>query len=166
VRATETTSPRRVLVVTNETVASEVLHDALAARAAEAGTEGLVVAPALNTRLRHWLSDEDDARLAASRRLEHCLLQLAHQGIPATGHVGDGDPLLAISDALQRFGADEVVIATHANDGCNWLARDLVPRTLARFGLPVVHVVADSSNGFVADARGRRLEPAAALLAA
>src|SRR3954466_10034690 len=52
--------PRRVLVISNETVEAEILRDTIAARADR--TQVLVVAPALNTRLRHWLSDKDPAR--------------------------------------------------------------------------------------------------------
>ena len=58
--------PRRVLVISNETVEADILHDTLVAHAD--ATEVVVVAPALNTRLRHWLSDEDPARLARLRR--------------------------------------------------------------------------------------------------
>src|SRR3954451_20014339 len=66
--------PRRVLVISNETVEAEILRDTIAARADR--TQVLVVAPALNTRLRHWLSDEDPARRAAERRLGGALAGL------------------------------------------------------------------------------------------
>src|SRR4051795_12841334 len=55
--------PRRVLVISNETVEAEILRDTIAARADR--TQVLVVAPALNTRLRHLLSDEEPGRRAA-----------------------------------------------------------------------------------------------------
>ena len=70
--------PRRVLVISNETVEADILHDTLVAHAD--ATEVVVVAPALNTRLRHWLSDEDPARHAAERRLAGCLKALADAG--------------------------------------------------------------------------------------
>jgi hypothetical protein len=38
--------------------------------------EVLVVAPAVNSRLRHWLSDEDGARRRAARRADACVEQL------------------------------------------------------------------------------------------
>lgn len=133
----------RVLVVTNETAAGGELHDALRDRAGEPGAEILVVAPALNSRLRHWMSDTDPARRNAEVRLERCLAQLSDAGLQASGRVGDADPLQAIEDALAVFAADEIVISTHPEGRSNWLARDLVGRARARFGVPVVHIVVD-----------------------
>ena len=134
---------RRLLVVANETVEGEALHDAIRARAAARGSEVLVVAPALNTRLRHWMSDSDGAHRAADQRLAGCLARLREAGVRAAGHVGDADPIRAIEDALRAFPADEIVIGTHPEERSNWLARDLVGRTCAVYGLPVVHVVVD-----------------------
>jgi hypothetical protein len=104
---------RRVLVVANETIGGAELMEAIRARAAGEATEVLVVAPALNSRLRHWISDEDRARREAGLRLGACLQELGHQGIEANGWVGDADPLLSITDTLHLFSVDEIVIATH-----------------------------------------------------
>ena len=133
--------PRRVLVISNETVEAEILRETIAARAS--ATQVLVVAPALNTRLRHWLSDEDPARRAAERRLSGALAGLRAAGVDVDGWVGDADPLLAIEDALAIFPADELLIATHPEARSNWLAHDLVGRACARFSLPVLHLVVD-----------------------
>jgi hypothetical protein len=133
---------KRVLVVANETVDGDVLQEAVRARAGE-GSQVLVLAPALNSRLRYWTSDEDAARAAAARRLRHCLDRLHRAGLDARGVVSDADPLLAIGDALHVFPADEIVIATHPERRSHWLARRVVDRTRARFGLPVLHVVVD-----------------------
>jgi hypothetical protein len=130
---------RRVLVVANETVEADVLRDTLAANAGV--SEVVVVAPALNSRLRHWTSDEDAARAAAEARVARCLAQLAELGVRSDGWVGDADPLVAIEDALVVFDADELLIATHPEERSNWLAHDLVARACARFSLPVVHLV-------------------------
>src|SRR6478736_4481572 len=51
----------------------------------------LVVCPALNSPLRHWASDEDDARRAAQERLERSLESMRAAGIDADGQIGDGD---------------------------------------------------------------------------
>jgi hypothetical protein len=133
--------PRRVLVISNETVEAEILRDTIAARADR--TQVLVVASALNTRLRHWLSDEDPARRAADRRLAGALAGLRAAGVDVDGWVGDADPLMAIEDALATFAADELLIATHPEARSNWLAHDLVGRACARFSLPVLHLVVD-----------------------
>ena len=105
------------------------------------------MAPALNSRLRHWVSDEDDARGAAEERLRRCLERLRSDGIATSGSVGDADPIQAIVDALHRFRADAIVIATHPPGRSNWLARDLVARVRRRFDRPVVHVVVDAAHG-------------------
>lgn len=94
----------------------------------------LVVAPALNSRLRRWASDEDRARRLAARRLQAYLDRLERGGIQAEGRVGDADPLLAIADALVSFPADEIVIAASAN--ALPLAEKLVSGARKRFSVP------------------------------
>ena len=58
-----------VLVVANETIEGVELVDAIGIGGDRKTTEVLVVAPALNSRLRHWISDEDRARREAALRL-------------------------------------------------------------------------------------------------
>jgi GABA permease len=138
-------SAHRILVVANETVAGPELHDAIVACKNDASTlDVLVISPALNSRLRHWLSDDDGARRAAETRLRSCLEQLERVGIAAEGRVGDANPLQAVEDALNGFDADELVIATHPRGRSHWLQRDLIRRARTRFPQPVVHVVVDS----------------------
>lgn len=131
---------KRVLVVANETVEGDVLHEAIGATGA---AEVHVVSPALNSQLRHWLSDEDEAHRSSEDRLAACLERLRNAGVDARGSVGDGDPLQALSDALRFFPADEIVIATYPEGRSHWLARNLVERAQSCFGQPVVHVVVD-----------------------
>lgn len=85
----------------NEIVSTRALHAALGRGERDRrGVHVLVVAPALNTWLRHWSSDEDGARDRAATRLETCLAQLARGGVRAEGFVGDPDPLRAVAGAL------------------------------------------------------------------
>jgi hypothetical protein len=142
-RRAGTPTGRRILVISNETVTGTVLHEAIRFRAKNVGGEVLVVAPALNSRLRHWMSDVDAARRGAEERLEASLKRLKAAGIVAHGQIGDGDPLQAIADALSVFRADEIIIATHPEERSHWLARDLVGRARARFAQPVLHIVVD-----------------------
>jgi hypothetical protein len=128
-----------VLVIANETLTSQAVHDAITAH--NNATSFLLVAPALNTRLRHWTSDDDRARAAAAQRLDCCIDTFDSRGLQVDGWVGDADPLQAVSDALVVFPADELIIATHPEHRSNWLAHDLVRRARLRFGLPVVHLV-------------------------
>ena len=130
---------RRILVIANETLGGAALHETVAASARD-GCEVLVVAPALNQRLRHWLSDSDEARRRASKRLHACLAALESAEVDANGMIGDADPLQAALDALALFPADEIVVATHPEGRSNWLARGLVERLGERCDLPVLHV--------------------------
>src|SRR5256885_17058977 len=52
----------RVLVIANETVGGAQLLDTIRSRIADREARVLVVCPALNSPLRHWASDEDEAR--------------------------------------------------------------------------------------------------------
>jgi len=124
---------RRILLIANETVEARALEEVSRGRSVEV----LVIAPALNSRLRHWISDEDDARRTAGLRLGRCLQLLGARGIAANGSVGDADPLLAIGDALHFFDADEIVIATRTNGNSHRFERDLVHRARARYSRPV-----------------------------
>jgi GABA permease len=134
-----------ILVIANETIGSDALHDAVRAAAAELGSARVaIVAPALNSRVRHWTSDEAEARRAAEQRLRGCLDGLRSAGVTAEGWVGDADPLQAIADALAIFDADEMIIATHPTERSNWLERDLVRRARSRFRGPIAHITADS----------------------
>jgi hypothetical protein len=134
---------RRILVVANETVAGRKLREAIKA-AAEAGHANvLVVSPALNTPLKHWASDEDQARAAAEERLRRSIAELERLGISARGEVGDADPVQAIEDALRTFGADQIIISTHPEGRSNWLERGVVSSARERFAVPLTHVVVD-----------------------
>lgn len=132
--------PTHLLVVANRTCPCPGLLEEVGRRA-DADTEVLVVSPALNGRLRHWVSDTDEAIEGARERLQVALELLAELGVRADGEIGDADPLIAIDDALARFPADALVISTHPAPHSNWLERDLVERATERFALPVTHVV-------------------------
>jgi hypothetical protein len=141
--ATVPENVRRILVVANETVGGDELFAVITERSAGVDEEVLVVCPALNSPLRHWVSDEDAARAEAQRRLDATLGRLEAAGVEARGVVGDGDPLQAMDDALRMFGADEIVISTHPAGRSNWLERGVVTGARERFDVPIRHVVVD-----------------------
>lgn len=114
-----------LLIVALDTAIPAVVPDA----------EILVIVPALNSRLRHWLSDEDAARRRAAERVAAIVDRLERTGAHAEGRVGDADPLLAIADALPTFPADEILIAAQPERSTR-LADELVTRARNRFGLP------------------------------
>jgi hypothetical protein len=134
---------RRILVVANETVGGRALLTEIKRRAEGARTSVLVVTPALNTPIKHWTSDEDEARAAAQERLDKSLRAIRDAGIEAKGEVGDGDPLQAIEDALRTFAPDELIISTHPEGRSHWLERGVVAGARERFAMPVTHVVVD-----------------------
>ncbi len=132
---------QRLIVVANRTCPcpglADEIHDRLDGRPGRVH----VVAPALNRRLRHWLSDSDEAVRQASERLAVAVELLRHAGISGSGEVGDADPLLAVEDALVLFPADGVLISTWPAGLSNWLEKDLLGRARERFSIPVDHVV-------------------------
>ena len=70
-----------LLIVANETVEGSALVDTVRDIALSTDAEVLVVAPALNSRLRHYMSDSDGARHAAEQRLAGCLARLRDAGV-------------------------------------------------------------------------------------
>jgi hypothetical protein len=134
---------RRILVVANETVGGHTLRSMILERSLDVREEVLVVTPALNSPLKHWVSDEDGARAAAQERLDASLAKLSAAGVQARGEVGDGDPLQAIEDALRTFGADEIILSTHPEGRSHWLERGVVQKARERFAVPITHVVVD-----------------------
>jgi GABA permease len=136
-------SERRVLVIANETVGGQELLSAISTLALSERTQFLVVCPALNSRLKTFTSDEDPAREAAQQRLDETLARLASVGIEASGEVGDGDPLVAVDDAVRTFGPNEIVLSTHPPGRSNWLERGVVESVRTHYDVPVTHVVVD-----------------------
>src|SRR5215216_7147265 len=149
-----TEGDRRILVIANRTCPCPTLADDVARRASAAATDVFVVAPALNSRLRHWVSDVDAALARAHERLDRAITALRQRGLIARGEIGDADPLLAIADALASFPADEIVIATLPAGRSNWIERGLVEKATARFAIPIAHLV--SSYDLVEDAVSTR----------
>jgi len=111
-----------------------------------------VIAPAVNSRLRRWLSDEDGARRRAAERLEASVERLERARGHVSGRVGDADPVLAIADALAMFPADEILVAGHT-ERSRRLAREVVERARRRFAVPIA-VAADGAPR-VAPSTGR-----------
>ena len=137
---------RRILVVADETVVGEELPREIVEKARGLDAEVRVVFPALNTRLRHYVSDVDKARTEAESRLERSLDALGKEGIAARGEVGDSDPVQALQDALATDEADEVIIATRSPSRVNWLEKDIVERAREVSDLPTTYVEGKSRS--------------------
>lgn len=133
-----------ILVIANETVASETLLDAVRA---EAGTTTLitVVAP-VNEPNQGYVVYEDTRRASARRRLERTLASLRGAGLAAQGFVVETGPVQAVVDALAQLEprVDEIVVSTHPPERSGWLRRDVVGDIERRAkGVPVKHVVVE-----------------------
>jgi hypothetical protein len=77
----------------------------------------LLLAPATNSAVAHWLSDLRRARFDAQRRLTLSVAALATAGVDARGEVGDSDTVQAVEDTLRSFPAQEVVFVTGPGEG-------------------------------------------------
>ena len=139
-----TPAARRLLVIANETCVGSELFETIRERADGPDSEVLIVAPALTSRLRYWMSDEDAGAEEAGRRLEASLERCASAGVRARSALGDADPLQALDDAMRTFAPDEVIVATHPEGRSNWLERGLVAQARERFRVPVTHVIVDA----------------------
>jgi len=137
--------PRRILVIANRTCPCPRLLEEIRDRALGGPNQVLIVAPALNTRLRFLTDDTDRAVLDAEARLTTAVESLRAAGVHAQGAVGDAEPVQAIEDALHSFAADELIVSTHPPGDSHWLERGLLERARERFDLPVVHL--DSRYG-------------------
>jgi len=129
----------KVIALVSEPVSGDALRAAIGDRADDA--EVLVVAPALNSKLRFWMSDPDPAIERAEAVQEETVERMDEEGVDAAGDTGESDPVLAIQDALTTFAADEIVLFTHPRGERNWLEEGVVDEVKERFGLPVAHLV-------------------------
>jgi hypothetical protein len=128
----------KLLVVTSEPISAAQLREALPEGVDPAQAEVMVVAPALQeSAFRFWLSDADDAIAKAEQVRRETVQRLGSEGVPASGHTGESDPLLAIQDALQSFAADRILLFTHVQEEGLYQEDVDVAEMKQRFGLPV-----------------------------
>lgn len=133
----------KVIALVSEPVSGDALRAAIGDRADDA--EVLVVAPALNSKLRFWMSDPDPAIERAEGVQEETVERMDEEGVDAAGDTGESDPVLAIQDALTTFAADEIVLFTHPQGKRNWLEEGVVDEVKERFGLPVAHLIVEDA---------------------
>ena len=105
---------RRILVVADGTLGSDLLREEVRRRTEGVDAEVLVVAPGLATSDR-FDAGAEAARAQASRQVEETVAALSKAGVLAWGTVGDADPLRALRDALRTFRADELIVAAQVN---------------------------------------------------
>ena len=130
-----------VLVVANETVLGAELLARIRTRAAEGPASFLIVSPQ---------SDPTHGKHPdAERRLRRALSELRSDGIDVHGQVAHPDPYTAAMNAIQDERTDEIIVSTFPGERSGWLRRDLVGRLRSDTGLPVEHVVFESTSAEV-----------------
>jgi hypothetical protein len=126
------------LAVANRTASGDELLEALKAKS-DAFSESdrrqlfIVVVP--------QEGGDGTATRRARGRLKLVLDRLRVRGLYAAGMVGDPDPYTAITNALQYFRVDDIVISTFPETKSGWLRADLIERVRRSSGKPVEHVV-------------------------
>ena len=132
---------RRCLIVANQTLTGPRLLAAVVARQVREPYEFHILVPASHQHgTAKWT--EGEALAQARDALANAIEYFGEAGVPVTGEVGDGSPMLAVGDVLRREHIDEIIVSTLPPGASRWLKRDL-PRRLARYHLPVTHVVAE-----------------------
>jgi len=143
-----TAAPHHILVIANETAASDSLLDAI--RTEAAGEARVTVIAPVNEPNQGYVVYEDTRRASAGRRLDKTLAALRAAGLSAQGFVVETGPVQAAADALAQLEPkiDEIVVSTHEPERSGWLRRDVVGDIERRAGgIPVKHVVAGAESG-------------------
>jgi hypothetical protein len=139
-----------VLVVAHQTAATAPLLDAVGSRAQAGPATFHLVVPRQPHGLNKLLDPEDYGREEAERVLADALPKLsAAAGHEVNGEIGESEPLLAIQDAVNLGGFDEIIISTLPLGVSRWLKLDLISKARA-LGLPVTHVLAPSEAQAIA----------------
>jgi hypothetical protein len=138
---TEVVPMRRYLVVANQTLGGDPLVSTIRELHRKSTCAFHLVVPATPPRDHVWTEGEAQATARAS--LEGAMARFGELGIEVDGDVGDGNPMLAIEDAIRDRGPfDEIVLSTFPPGLSKWLKLDL-PHRVEAFGLPVTHVVGE-----------------------
>jgi hypothetical protein len=134
---------RRYLVVANQTLGGEHLLEEVRACLAIGTASFHVVVPA--TPPHEQMFWTEGAALAVAReRLARAIACLQAEGIPASGEVGDANPVVAVEEALRhRAPFDAIILSTLPAGASRWIRLDVPHRVARRTGLPVRHVVAE-----------------------
>ncbi len=134
-------SRSRVLVIASQTADSPELARAVARRADEGPCAFTLLVPATARILRAVIGSGDGRDAAAEARLEAAIPILSEAaGAPIIGVVGSSEPLIAVQDALDLLGFDEVIVSMLPMGRSRWFHIDL-PRQVRALGVPVSEVV-------------------------
>ncbi len=138
---------RKIVVLANQTMAENELHDALEQIEGSEQASYFVVVPA--NPVDTGQADREGAAFvwqatteAAQQRLDQTLEELRSRGLSVEGELGDYRPLVALDKAINEFGPDHVVIATQPEERSTWLRHGVVADARERYeDVRIQHVV-------------------------
>jgi hypothetical protein len=135
----------RYLVVTHQTALSPALQRKVSALVAEdPAAEFAVLVPEAPGPPLTWEGETVDVARQRAEAARTLLEEKAQARVVRTA-VGAAEPLQAITDELRaQPGYDTLVICTLPPGVSRWLKLDLVHRAERKFGLRVIHVVAET----------------------
>jgi hypothetical protein len=133
------------LLVGTQTVASPDLIRHLKARAEEKPHRYTIICP----------RSGDLTREEVCERLARTLAELYRADIDATGQPMSPEPLAAITNAIDHYRIDEILISTLAGKQSVWLEEGLIDKVRAMTDLPVEHYEAETT-GKAAIGRGEK----------
>jgi GABA permease len=135
------TTPRRILVVANQTACGDELLGVIEARMRQGPCRFTLLVPATHTS-EHGTWTEGSDRAVARQRMTEAMERFRGIGADlADGMVGDANPVRAIDDALIEQPHDEIILSTLPPGASRWLKLDLPRRVEQRFALPVTTVI-------------------------
>jgi hypothetical protein len=145
-------APTRVLVVAHKTAATQPLLDAVAARARRGPCVFTLLVPNAAHGLHKVVDPEDQGSSEAQGVIDHAVPLLSDAaGTRVNAIVGSSDPSVAVQDAVNLQGFDEVIVSTLPTRVSRWLKLDL-PSKVSGLGLPVT-TVTPSDDGPLVDKR-------------
>ena len=133
----ESPASRRILIVANRTAATPALIETVRKLATEGACRVTLLVPRT-----FWDADTEES--AVTLELAIPLLEEA-AGSHVEGLLGDSDPYVAVTAALEQGDYDEIVISTLPARVSHWLHLDL-PARVQRLGLPVTVITARKAD--------------------
>jgi len=144
------TAAMRVLVLSNETLASPNVIAEVAQRTQLDPSPVLLVAPAR----AGW---DRRGRRRARWRLRDSVDALKMLGVSARGELGVSDPVEALVDAHEGFHSEHVIIATPPQPGSRWIDDGVLDHARLEVDVPVHHIVADRPRANPSIGDGQRI---------
>jgi hypothetical protein len=132
----------RLLFVADAAVAADELPPQVRAIIA-AAAEVYVITPSLPGRLA-WLADDVDGfRHIADERLDTVLSQMHSIRGDVSGDALRGSVMTVITDGVETFRPDHILLALRSSAHANWQEHGLVAHVEQRFGLPLTTFAID-----------------------